>query len=305
LQDFYTELHDPNSLAGNPVRLIARQKDPGAVAAPSDIPYPTIIRVLARVTANVANRVSFQQDQLARRLAAQGESRCAIARVIGTSETAVRKLLRRPPLVTARDGERCALALSVMAWTGIRPVQFDKITAFQFKPAEQTVWITQSLKRDRSFEKQLDAYGVAAFQAVADAQAWGPYDRKNALRMWKRAGRDEELPEPAPPPYKLRHSYVTAAMRDGALSPEEMCLNTGHGSPEQLKRTYGVNAHGRMRRKAAGAFAEGVAKQIAEAAHAAPPRQRGGVVVFPKAKKGAAVRGAAAGAKPGKRLAKG
>ena len=100
--------------------------------------------------------------------------------------------------------------------------------------AQSRVWVTQSGKGDRSFWKPLDAFGLEALQAFADARAWGhstmPTPDGNGLPLAALKGCGCRSR-----PYDLRHSYLTEALIAGG-SLEALQTLSGHASTRTLRR---------------------------------------------------------------------
>ena len=252
---FYNALADPDEAQPNPVRTIKPLKiaDPEAM----NIDYTHIIRVLRRLQPQHRahkNKMSWQTEALVWKLAQEGVPNVKLATLARVSETAIRKFLRRGPKDKARETEIIYHALCVQAFSGIRPVQWDGLDAEQAFDAEKRVLkVPASAKRDRAVAKELEAFGVRAVQAAIDAGVFGcPYDRNNANKQWKAAWRAEGLPEPAPYPYQLKHSYLTEAM---IATPDVGALmaQSGHKYERSLAR-YTEAAKQMVRRRVADGF---------------------------------------------------
>lgn len=85
----------------------------------------------------------------------------------------------------------------------------------------------------------LNAKGVAAWKAFANAKAWGPYDRHKLRKRFQSACRKEALARGLPlervRPYDLRHSLATAYIKAGAdLADVQELL--GHTSSRMTRR---------------------------------------------------------------------
>jgi hypothetical protein len=116
LKSFYSSLEDPEGRSPNYARKI--EYSPLPEAMPRNVDYRVLARVLARLTPSEdrRSRIGFNDDQEARRLAAEGVPNTQIAQKLGVSETAIRKLLARPALRQSREAERRRLALRLMAF---------------------------------------------------------------------------------------------------------------------------------------------------------------------------------------------
>lgn len=138
----------------------------------------------------------------------------------------------------ARGGvSKSKARLTVMAWTGLPPAQLMAIRAQDVHPATQSVWIAgrKKGKGTEGQERPLTARGLAAFQELQAAGAFGPFTWSTCYRAWRRAcakveadltaQRDAWLAahpgQEAPPvpelsrvrPYDLRHTYATLTLR--------------------------------------------------------------------------------------------
>ena len=117
--------------------------------------------------------------------------------------------MKRPPM---RDGDEEALAelrLRVIAFTGLRHGQLEKLRPEDYDRDGRRIWVTGT-KKTNSFWKPLDDFGVDAIDRLAAANAWGRFNRKSLHRAWKTALGRVGLPLTLRP-YDLRHSYLTAA----------------------------------------------------------------------------------------------
>jgi integrase len=259
IKSLYAELEDPEGRSPNPARKIRYQDEPDPM--PRAIDYAMIVRVLERLKPadHSRNRIAFSAEHNARAWAAEGRSNTQIAARLGVSETAIRKLLARPPMSGAREAERARLALRVMAFTGLRQGQIQKLRPEHWDRPQTRVWVTQSGKGDRSFWKPLDPQGVAALDAFAAAEAWGKFDTHNARRIWRAAWKAESLTNP-PRPYDLRHSYLTEAYL-ACSSLSALKTLSGHAGTRTLER-YTKAAEDAIARQAANALGERLAAQL-------------------------------------------
>jgi integrase len=104
--------------------------------------------------------------------------------------------------------------LRVMAYTGLRPIQIQKLTPDDWDPKEHTLTVqgTQKGHGTKPYTIPLSAQARVAMREYDAADAWGKYDSHATSAMWRAAATRVKLP-PGTVPYDLRHSFGTAIYR--------------------------------------------------------------------------------------------
>jgi integrase len=113
------------------------------------------------------------------------------------------------------------IRLRIMATTGLSPAEIRRVTADDLLLEQRAVYVRRRLKGKGSpgMVLPLTEAGVAAFQALADADAFGYFSTESVHQMWKRAckrllKRDDLSPATrrllqTSRPYDLRHTFGT------------------------------------------------------------------------------------------------
>lgn len=155
--------------------------------------------------------------------------------------------------------------LGVMAWTGLPPAQLGQIDEKDVDLEGRRVYVRRR-KKGRGVAaswRPLTAKGVEAFEALAAADAWGPFSPSAARHTFRRAAVkvQRELAEAGivvdlsdVTPYDLRHSVATDTLRaTGDLHATAALL--GHSDLRTTERyaaaavpSYLVRAAGKLAR---------------------------------------------------------
>lgn len=145
----------------------------------------------------------------------------------GYTYRAIRKILEQVTNAAARA------RLAVMAYTGLPPAQIGRIAPEHIHWTTARVWV-QGRHKGRGTTGRLYPLlpeGLAAFEQLRDAEAWGPFPSgldKVFRRACKAAG------EKIGRPYDLRHSFATATYQ---VSDERAAMDfLDHRDPRTTKR---------------------------------------------------------------------
>lgn len=145
----------------------------------------------------------------------------------GYTYSAIRKILAQVTHAAARA------RLTVMAYTGLPPAQIGRIAPEHVDWRAGKVWV-QGRQKGRGTTGRLyplTADGLAAFEQLRDAEAWGPFPSgldKVFRRACKAAG------EAIGRPYDLRHSFATATYQ---VSDERAAMEfLDHRDPRTTRR---------------------------------------------------------------------
>jgi integrase len=99
--------------------------------------------------------------------------------------------------------------LSVMAYTGLRPAEVQRLRPEDVRASELVV---RTAKGGPAVVVPLLPQAVTALEAFARLQAWGPYATRTAARTWRGALRRCGVTQDVRP-YDLRHSFGTEVYR--------------------------------------------------------------------------------------------
>lgn len=145
------------------------------------------------------------------------------------SAAAISRLLRQ---LTGKDKARAW----VMAYTGIPHAQLQQIGPEHVNTKAKTVIVPGRKKGagTAASVRQLTTKGAKAFQMMAKAKAWGPFDRW-AFRRAIRAACEAATIDPPIRPYDLRHFFGTELYRrSGDLRAVQILM--GHSTPTLTHR---------------------------------------------------------------------
>lgn len=202
LRDLYRKLDGDD--APNPCRAVK--------------PLPTPRIPITRISAEDVNRVLLNLESRARKAIATGRYR------------------GRPPAHALQDRAR----LMVLASTGKRPCEVERAEANDVNLSAR-VWAVRDAKGGWSEGLYLNDEMVIAWQAFADAEAWGPFPGKFSHRLhlagWPKHVR----------PYNLRHStWIEASERGADLS--DVQAGAGHRHISTTREHYVPVLNSRMQR---------------------------------------------------------
>jgi len=149
----------------------------------------------------------------------------------------------RDVLLTLAKGDPVVYArFAVLASTGQRPVQLMRcqpqrdLTIFRDGPNEDGTagfWRTRGTRLKPSTTVPLNSEMVAAFELVAEANAWGEYDTSDQAKAVHAAGWPADVR-----PYNTRHSLLQDALNEYGLDLVELLVITGHKRIDTLRRNY-------------------------------------------------------------------
>lgn len=146
-------------------------------------------------------------------------------------------------ILSKAKANKTGARLRVLMWTGIRgSSEFGKMTSAHVDLERGVCWVPTG-KGGKARELALNQHGIAAWQAVIDAKAWGHYSKSSLWKAFQRCVakvNEDRAKANQPPlvkvrPYDLRHTIATWLRRSGAdLADVQAFL--GHQSQKMTQR---------------------------------------------------------------------
>jgi len=213
--------------APNPLRDVPRPRQPAPL--PRAIPYPVIEGILAEFATHRHGKLDAAALEQIRTRCAAGEPQRALARAFGVTDAAVSKIIRGARKAGDPTPAKTAARLRVLAYTGIPPAQIGALQRADIDWQGGTVLVRPRRKGAGAPPRRhpLTAAGLAALEAFAAVDAFGPFNTSSAHHAFRRAvdrycRRLEDDPATHEAgvalrvqladvrPYDLRHSFLTA-----------------------------------------------------------------------------------------------